>query len=502
MQNVLGYQTSIDRHLNGVLNYMIQNGIIDSNVANRMLGARDQWSNQFIATLPSTAISEQDFQQALMGYLVNLKNMFSSGFIPPVAPAYYGMPPGGMPPMHGGMGMSPSYYPPPGYPVGMQPQNPGMRSMPGFNRPAFTGFTQPSQESGLPVNNIFGGNKPNNDTRGVVSDVKESVDEKPIEYTPSWKNDKSRISVDTKEIDKVSITMFTFPADDTEQSFVRYNISYPMALSSDSAIKDFTSILSVGKDRYVAEIAHKSSMVVSIDKKELVKCLEEIKVISNALGASGTKFVKLHKYLNTLSRSGYNVFERIIVNKFNSYLKTKAIQCRDNISFNIKISSIEAIIEFIPGSGSVKLDKITSIPNYVNMFEHVLSDIFAHICSMEISNNKEDIIQALKVAGGLDSFNTIIGYMTDNISTINDFEANNSVIVCNETTIVTNMDVTKSYHLSDALSNKYSIHMISTCALDHVLKNMVTSSHRKIITNDNSIIYCGFSGDSTFVCVV
>lgn len=498
--NVLGYQTSIDRHLNGVLNYMVQNGIIDGNTAGRMQGARDQWSNQFIATLPTNAIPEQDFQQALMGYLVNLKNMFSSGFIPPPAPGYYGMPPGGMQPMHSGM--PPSYYPPPGYPVNMQPPNNGMRMMPGMNRPSFTGFTPPPNENMFPQNNnIFGGNKPVNS--GVVSEVKEEdTDDTPVEYIPSWKNDKTRISVDTKEIDKVSITMFTFPADDTEQSFVRYNISYPMALSSDSAIKDFASILSVGKDRYIAEIAHKASMVVSMDKNELVKCLEEIKLISNALGACSTKFIKLHKYLNTLSRSGYNIFERIIVNKFNSYLKTRAIQCRDNISFNIKILAIEDIMAFIPGSGSVKLDKITSIPNYVNMFEHVLSDIFAYIISIEISNNKEDIIQALKVAGGLDSFNTIIGYMTDNKNTIGEFESNNSVITCDETTIVTNMDVTKSYHLNDALLNKHSIHMISTCALDHVLKNMVTSSHRKIITINNNIIYCGFSGDSTFVCVV
>jgi hypothetical protein len=492
-----GYNVALERFLPSVLNHMIQSNMLDQNMANNLFTNMNQWGSQFLQMLPKQQISESDFKNMLLKFLQQMIQTMQS----PMNSGFGGV--GGF--SNQGQG----FRPPIGNnPFGAQPQT-GFGAQPSFggfggnNSPSFGGFgAQPSFNS-TPMNqNIFG--KDDSNSGGIASPTEEpeTITPQPIndssfkeyrKYSPTWEYDKDGVLVDTKETNKLSITKFIFPSDEIESSFSLLLIKYMLPIATKSKLHDIVE-MAVKDSRYVARIEYNKTIVENVPTKEINPIIGELKNIVENKKSEINKFKQVYKYLNTLPRGMYVIFERIILARFNLCLKSKYLQVAKTLNVNIKISSLDAMLEFLPENQSTKLEKIITEPQYNNTIEYALNYVLNVFQSLKIETSTDAIIEGLRSSGSMDNVERL-GSLLDNPTEelLNEITNDQAVLTFKSMVFVTNMEFEDSETISKVIETGKSKPMHrSTCALDTIiLRNSTTPIPIQIIDNKGrSVIGC------------
>jgi hypothetical protein len=495
-----GYQIAIERQLPNVLSYLIQQRQIDQQAANNVFGAKDQWMSGLIQNMPRHEISEVDLQNLIANYVLQMiQNM-------------------NRPQSTFGMGMQ---QPQPMVASGWgQPQqntnvfghqaNGGMGGGGGFN-----GFNQPMTAPTAPVSDapIFGSSKPVTTPMSVPTETHENHVERveqniepvvtPVrEYNPTWDHDKENVIVETKEVDNLSITKFLFPSDEVEKTFNLLLIDYAHPVASKLALHDIVS-LGTNNSRYIAKINYKRTIVEEVSTKEMTPIIKYLNELTEKENVSAVNKMKaVYKYLNTLPRGMFVIFEKILIERFNLCLKTKYLQVRENMNININITSLDSIIDFLPEKNCMDIEKIITVEGYANALEFALTYTLDVLKTIRMNASQEAIVEGLRISGDMNNI-ADIGKLLNNptqedIDTILETKA---VMTFDAITFVTNMDLETSASMCDILNGKkYSIYNKCTSAIDKVLTKYATSPYPYQIldTNGRSIHFC-FTADHTFV---
>jgi hypothetical protein len=480
------YAVALDRMLPQVLTSMVQQNQIRSDIANRIMTAKSTWVQQFISSLPQGQITEQQFTQALMNTMLQLNNYYLQA-------ANTNM----FQPMNtfGGGGGGYSF---PGNPN----QNP---------------FATTTAYSRLPGGNpLLGGAAPIDNSGGIVDapgniyaprGADAPVVQAPVvtgqrmakpEYLPAWKNDKSSIKVQTYEFGKSSVSEYAYPSDEDGKPFCLYIVDFTYALSTITEIRGLMKMVADGR-RYLAKINHPVATFTPLLTDDLKKQVTAIHAIINKKGSNSSKLREIEKYLGNQTRAVYNVFERLIVELFNRCLATKMLQHRSNFNIGIKLKSLESIVEFIPGNNRVELDAIINVPNYVTVFDTVVTYILGYLENLEVSTNKEHIMQACKAHSGPDAL-TVYATILSGKEVPEDMMIN-SVLVASETTIITNMDPDNSDTIYECLDTELAVVFSKkTSAVDVLIQMLLTEpAPYKLVVGVDNVLYCGVTADQQLV---
>jgi len=497
-----GYQIAIERHLPNVLSYLISQRQLDQNTANNVFGAKDQWISNLIQNMPRHEISEADLQNLIAQFVLQMvqnmnrpQNTFGMQQQPMVASGW-----GQQPQQNTNVfGQQP------------QPQGFGMNNNNNMGGGGFNGFNQPMTTPSAPVSDapIFGnGSKPSSPS--VVNPI-ETPEEvhmpqvQPVvsrEYNPTWDHDKENVIVETKEVEGLSITKFLFPSDEVEKTFNLLLIDYAHPVASKLALHDIVA-LGTNNSRYIAKINYKRTIVEEVSTKDMTPIIKKLNELTDKENTSAINKMKaVYKYLNTLPRGLFVIFEKILIERFNLCLKTKYLQVRENMNININITSLDSIIDFLPEKNCMDIEKIITVEGYANALEFALTYTLDVLKTISMNTSQEAIVEGLRISGDMNNI-ADIGKLLNNPTQedINKILETKAVMTFDAITFVTNMDFEKSESMCNILNGKkYTNYNKCTSAIDKVLTKYATSPYpyQIIDTNGRSIHFC-FTADHTFV---
>ena len=484
-----GYPAAVERFLPQVLGMMISQQMLDNNSANQVSSNRNNWIMQFVQGLPQgQQIQESQFKQLLGNFISSMvrqpvNNGFSNTGFAPQNTGFGGFP--NNPPQQQQLSFGDALR-----------MNNGPR---GFSNPQ-----QPAFSNAAPVidRNIYSDNSEPEDTGFIITD-EHVADEKEqrLSYEPAWVNDSGIITVSEHIFEQGTIKRAIYPADKIEKAFTLYSVKFPGCAGNVGKFADILNNIDAG-GAYIGNVEFNKVQVIKLPHEDTIKHFYELAVIGTGDGDLNTKLHAIVTYLDGQSRSVFNVFERLILDKFNLALTARTLQDTSNVGLEIKLNKLDSILELSPIESSVGADALVKIAGYSDAFNKTINSIIDWLSSITISACSNEIRTGAESGSGMAGIGEYIKLVSSYSDNSAAFKESYSVIKYTENVIITNMDFTKSNCISQALTDTgYSVYDIATCALDYAIKDLSnTSGPIKVYDiHSNHVVY-GWTLDNELVC--
>ena len=301
--------------------------------------------------------------------------------------------------------------------------------------------------------------------------------------------------------DETRVKVLRFPSNGSNVAFDDYRIRVAAPVASYS---DIISIIqmSIGKTSvpYVATLQYKKTKILPIAADVFVEHLSAIQELFE--GKSDFVFddlIRIYKLIDGLPRNVYEEFASIIVELFNTALKSRTLHNKDFVG-KISVASMENILAFNPAANDDRLTILTGNQFFERALNSIITQIINKLCSIELAPCLINVVTALRGTNGVVNLDTYAKVCSS--SKVDEVLAEQTCIVYNEIVHVTNMDPAESKLLTDTDTAGHVTFDKAvakfTSPLEYLITKLIDASGAgdKLLCASGEVYHYGYTCDS------
>lgn len=477
---------AVDTYLQGVVHQMVTSGAISKEMADIIVNEKPQWINQFAQNPNIHGCSTTTFQGELRAFLDGLVRWK----IQQMGAGQYGGTPyqnphasyGGMPMAeygggYGNGGVDSGY----GGGYGTHSEQHHVPFVPG----ARTGPTSVAN-----MREELGGG-------GTVVEETVVANTLPKQFVPNWVSNTDLVK--TEQIcdggGNTGLFEARYPSNDHELGIVFVGMECKESTFGDA--HDIVAFLNRHYHDVQMFARIRQRVPVSIrkaNKEAVMSTIEELNKISIGSMTTLEAFDNVCDLLRNKPVNIFSAIEKIIVSVFNQAFAGRALLDQNNINYNIKIGSIQHILDFSPEANVGDYSAFTSQTGYARAYEDVIKHILSTLSSLNHTTNRKLCLTAAK---GLRGSEGIVWErrILDEDDGLGKFLETHTVISYLDEFCLTNINMESNVNFSNMFrgedgSGTYCVVVESSGNLDHVLKRMLRGSFpSQVFDMNNKLLF-------------